>query len=148
ALAASCVASVAACTEPQPSGSPPDNLSRTFFDAQVYPVLLRDCSFPACHADPGRFLRIPGPGRTRISDDFGLSEPPAPEELQLAFDRSLSMLASSEDCLDSLFLRKPVEIDAGGASHKGTDASGRDIYANFDDPSFIILRQWACGEVP
>ena len=39
---------------------------RMQFDAEVYPVLLRDCGFDACHASAGRFFQVFGPGRARL----------------------------------------------------------------------------------
>jgi hypothetical protein len=43
---------------------------------------------------------------------------------------------------DSLLLRKPLDVSAGGIGHEGTDEFGMDVYRSVDDPSFQALVGW------
>jgi len=135
ALLAGCVGA------PGPAG-PPD-VDQATFEALVYPILVRDCAFPACHGQAGRFLRVHGPGRSRLSEETALSAPATDEEMTLAFERTRSMLASAESPEASLLLRKPLELDQGGAPHMGVDRFGRDVFADTLDPAYLALLQWA-----
>jgi hypothetical protein len=52
-----CVLACTACSVDNPSLElPSPNVEE--FAADVYPVLLRDCGFPACHGNPERFFRV------------------------------------------------------------------------------------------
>jgi hypothetical protein len=48
------------------STAQPPEVDRAMFEAEVYPILLRDCAFPTCHGNPARFFRVHGPGRSRL----------------------------------------------------------------------------------
>lgn len=113
------------------------------FREEVYPVLLADCAFPACHGDPDRFLAVYGPGRTRLSPETLPYDPPTPEELAFSFTRARSMLLSEEGVRQSPFLRKPLAVSAGGAGHEGDDPWGRAIFASKSDHRFQALFFWA-----
>lgn len=116
------------------------------FETTAYPVLLRDCAFPACHASNARFFQVYGPGRVRLDpmpmEDVYAAAKPA--ELQLSYERARSMLSSSK-VEDSLLLRKPLEASAGGAAHKGADALGRNVYRSKQDAGYQTLLQWAAS---
>lgn len=122
------------------------------FEETVYPILLADCGFPACHGDPRRFFSIYGPGRTRLSSETGTYDPATPDEIALSFTRASSMLAEREEDDDEdddyrrslpLLCRSPLAIDAGGASHEGDDAWGAPIYDGVTDPNWLAIYQWA-----
>ena len=113
------------------------------FERVVYPLLLRDCGFPDCHGNPARFFRVYGPGRTRLAPTLAIDEPATDEELRASYDRARSMLTAAERPQDSLLLRKPLEIDLGGAPHLGVDAFGQDIYRSTSDPGYDTLLRWA-----
>jgi hypothetical protein len=115
------------------------------FAAEAYPVLLRDCGFPACHGATDRFFSIYGPGRTRLAPDADPSEPASTEEITHSYDRARSMI-DAEAAARSLLLRKPLASSAGGAGHKGTDSLGRNVYASTADPNFQVLRAWVFGQ--
>ena len=143
----SCIAvALAACAS---SGveTPPVEVKREFsvFQKEVYPVLLRDCGFPACHGASERFFRVFGPGRTRLPNDLGvLPEPfelPTGEELSTSQSLALSMI-DREHLQWSLLLRKPLAISAGGAGHLGVDGYGRDVYRTAQDAGFLALARW------
>ena len=136
ALAAGCAMEAASPAEPPA----PD---RAVFDAQVYPVLLRDCGFVACHGDASRYFRVFGPGRARLDPGTARYAPPSDAERGAAFDRARSMLAGVSDPAQSLLLRKPLEAGAGGAAHMGRDALGRNVYADRDALGWRTLAAWA-----
>lgn len=131
-----------ACRDDERIAQPPD-LDRAVFDAEVYPILLRDCGFPACHGERARFFRVFGPGRTRLVAATSLYEPATEAEREATFDRARSMLAAVPDPMQSLLLRKPLEERAGGGAHLGLDALGRNVYASMEDPSWRAIAAWA-----
>jgi hypothetical protein len=112
------------------------------FEAQIYPLLLRDCGFHACHGTHERFYQVFGPGHGRLRDAIGPFDPTTPEELEHSYRRAISMLDTS-DLRASLLLRKPLAAGDGGAGHEGVDPLGRDVYQNKLDPNYTILEQWA-----
>lgn len=121
------------------------------FEQQVYPVLLRDCGFPACHGDRRRFFQVFGPGRTRYREGDGGTdnfEPATAEELLQTYTRARSMLAFEKSPLEALLVRKPLATKAGGAGHKGTDNWGNDVYRTSDASGFLTLRAWALSTPP
>ncbi len=113
------------------------------FATKAYPVLQRDCGFPACHGSPQRFFRVFGPGRTRLRPETDPFADPTPEELMQSYDRARSMLASTGDLGLPLLLRKPLDLSAGGTDHGGRDNWGRNVYQNTDAPGYQVLRRWA-----
>lgn len=112
------------------------------FEQDVYPVLLRDCAFPICHASNKRFLVVYGPGRVRLPIETDLFDAPTLDEYTLAYERARSMLRSDKPEA-SLLVRKPLEASAGGASHKGADSLGRNVYATKMDPGYTTILHWA-----
>lgn len=139
----------AACAEPI---EPLQFADRRFqpFQRQMYPVLLRDCGFPACHGSPERFFRVWGPGRTRmpyldeLSGEMVTPDPfdsPTSEEQLASYTLALSML-EERDITQSLLLRKPLAVEAGGAGHFGTDLYGRDVYRTTQDSGYVVLARW------
>lgn len=121
------------------------------FSGEVYSVLLQDCGFPACHGAPERFLRVYGPGRTRLMNDDGtIPEPfdtPTVDEQQLTFQLALSMI-DENDIEDSLLLRKPLAVEAGGYGHLGVDGYGRDVYRTTQDAGYVKIARWVYSPAP
>jgi hypothetical protein len=115
------------------------------FESEVYPVLLRDCAFFACHGNSDRFLRIYGPGRLRISDTLEPYDPVTRAELEHTYERARSMLRGVHGIDDSVLLRKPLDADQGGAGdgHRGTDVWGHNVYRSADDVAYQTIRKWA-----
>lgn len=115
------------------------------FEAEVYPILLRDCAFFACHGNTARFFRIYGPGRTRISDSLFPYDPVTPEEVEHTYERARSMLRGVHGVDDSMLLRMPLDAEAGGsgAGHKGLDAWGHNVYRTREDAAYQVLWRWA-----
>lgn len=117
---------------------------RAQFDAEVYPVLLRDCAFHACHGSTERFLQVFGPGRGRIAPDLKAVDPAAPIELMHSYDRARSMIDTRHP-EQSLILRKPLAVNAGGSGHEGADELGRNVYQTKLEPGYAAIERWVLG---
>ncbi len=113
------------------------------FRTKVYPILLADCGFPACHGDPRRFFTVFGPGRTRLNATTGPFDPATADELAQTYTRARSMLLSPDGVRRSPLLRKPLAVAAGGAGHRGDDLWGASVFASKSDPRFQTLFFWA-----
>lgn len=117
------------------------------FQAEVYPVLLRDCGFSTCHGSSERYLQVYGPGRRRLDPLTPLLDPPTDVEILHSYYRALSMIdAGAHD--QSLLLRKPLSLAVGGAGHEGVDSWMRDVYTSKQEPNYIVLERWVIGVVP
>lgn len=118
--------------------------SRAAFAREVYPILLRDCGFPACHGDPLRSFHLFGPGRLRLDPDMDPLDPPSADELNASYERTRAMLvrAAGED--EALLVRKP----GPGGGHQGIDANGENVYADGDDPALRTIAAWAGEAAP
>ncbi len=117
------------------------------FQHEVYPVLLRDCAFQACHGAPARFFRVWGPGRARLPTPMGLPDEfdqPTVDEISATESLALSMIDDG-DPGRSLLLRKPLAVAAGGSGHLGVDKHGRDIYRTAQDSGYLTIARWVYG---
>ena len=117
------------------------------FTVDVLPVLLRDCGFQACHGSQERFFRIYGPGRVRYDP---LTEPLdhlTGFEQEFSFQFTKSMI-DPFDPKESLLLRKPLAVEAGGAGHLGVDQYGRNVYRTPDDEGFVTIQRWVFNYAP
>jgi len=145
-----CLALLVGCGDKAWSGVVPTPDALTF-ETQVYPVLLRDCGFNGCHGGPHRFFQVFGPGRVRWDPLSKQDDPPTMVEVQVSYQRALSMLVTEgcEPPEQSLLLKKPLELRAGGIGHKGIDALGRNVYQTPTAPGYVALLLWAgTGTVP
>ena len=117
-------------------------LSVTDFKDEVYPVLIRDCAFQACHGAEGRFFRVWGPGRTRLTPllSNAFSEATG-DEINRSYERAVSMVDHA-DPAQSLLLRKALATEAGGSGHLGADKFGRNVYRTVDDAGYLTLSRW------
>lgn len=130
------------CAAEQGQGwRPADPDFQTFVD-EALPVLLRDCGFHTCHGSTQRFFRVWGPGRTRLDPSSREFEQLTPDEWEASYEAAKSMV-DAHDPEQSLLLRKPLAIAAGGAAHRGADKFGRNIYRSTSDSGYAALRRWA-----
>jgi hypothetical protein len=134
------------CASVEGEGAPAER-DRASFDAQVWPILVRDCGFSECHGSSERFFRVVGPGHERLDPAMRLTEPVTAAELLFSYDRARSMVDWNNPRLSPL-LRKPLEVSAGGSSHEGTDSYGMDVYRTAGDPNFLVLVNWVVGATP
>jgi hypothetical protein len=131
---------LAACQADPGWSMPSPNYSA--FTEDVYPVLIRDCGFHACHGADERFFRVWGPGRRRLNPALSNAFSDATsDEIMATYKRSVAML-DSKNPGRSLFLRKPLATGAGGAGHLGADKFGRNVYRSIDDNGYLVLSRW------
>ena len=120
------------------------------FQREVYPVLLRDCGFPDCHGAPERFFRVWGPGRSRLPRETMIPEAldlPTGDEVAGTYSLAQSMI-DAEDPVQSLLLRTPLAVVAGGAGHLGVDKYGRNVYRTAQDPGYLVIARWVMSPPP
>jgi hypothetical protein len=134
---------LAGACEPAPNDPEPPATDPDEFREVVYPILLADCAFVACHGTSDRFFAIYGPGRARLDPASLPYDPPTPEELAFSHARARSMLVSPQGPRQAPLLRKPLAVSAGGAGHGGDDVWGAAIYASKTDPRYEALFFWA-----
>jgi hypothetical protein len=143
ALALSCSLAGSACS----SDARPLALripDRMAFEQQVYPLMLRDCAFSACHGSTKRFFQVLGPGRLRLLPTTRPLDEVTPDEITYSYERASSMIDPVTPD-SSLLLRKPLEVSAGGTGHEGVDALGRDVYQSKTEPGYMTLAKWVLG---
>ncbi len=114
------------------------------FRDTIYPILLRDCGFAACHGTHERFFSVFGPGRARLDPETAILDRVTPTELSLSFSRARSMV-SAADPASSLLVRKPLARVDGGAGHEGDDVWGEAVYRTSADARYAALLHWARG---
>lgn len=148
-LGAVCALLCAACAE-EPEQAIAARREFQLFQREAYPVLLRDCGFPACHGDAQRFFRVWGPGRVRMPG--AMSTPEAfdqPSTAELSATRAMALAMIDErDPAHSPLLRKPLAVNAGGAGHLGVDKYGRDVYRTTRDAGYATLAKWVLSPAP
>lgn len=137
-LVASAALAASACDDPQ-DGWEPATLDRSFSD--VYPVLIRDCGFHACHGAEERFFRLYGPGRARLDEKLRAFEQVTGEELSLSFSIALSMIDTDHPERSPLLV-KPLALEAGGAAHGGIDDFGRNVYRTKQDEGYKAIERF------
>ncbi|MCA9604508.1 MAG: hypothetical protein KC619_02865 [Myxococcales bacterium] len=137
---------VTGCAFEAPPASPPSPRYDTF-ESDVYPILMRDCGFPDCHGHEGRFFRVYGPGRHRL-EGVDIDDPATEAEVRASYERARSMLASAIRAEDAVLLRKPLEIDRGGAPHLGIDEHGQDVFPSTEDERYQTILSWARSGFP
>jgi hypothetical protein len=122
----------------------PDTDTQLFLE-QAYPVLLTNCGFPACHGNRERFFAVYGPGRARLDPATDIMAEVTAEEVALSYARARSMLIAPGGPSQSLLLRKPLAVNAGGAVHAGDDPWGSAVIPSKRDPRYETLFFWASG---
>lgn len=111
------------------------------FREDVYPILLRDCGFHACHGSSDRFFRVWGPGRVRLAPNAAAFDDATSAEERATFQRAISMI-DANDPGRSLLLVKALATEAGGSGHLGVDKFGRNVYRSANSPGYIALATW------
>ncbi|MDD9939214.1 MAG: hypothetical protein OXT09_36845 [Myxococcales bacterium] len=115
---------------------------REFRDFQkIYPILARDCGFHTCHGAEERFFRIYAPGRDRLESETRAFDAVTGAEASASYVSARSMV-DGDNPEDSLLLRKPLSVAAGGAEHEGVDGFGRDVYRTVNDEGYVAIASW------
>jgi hypothetical protein len=155
------VVAAAGCPGLDPShglnATPPDQfLDYNTYVCTVMPVLIRRCSYTACHGNELHALRVYSPGKlrlgnptTRMARDALLTG----DEVELNFESASGIVLSATaaernppDVQKVLLLGKPLKAGAGGAEHHGVGIFP--AYPNTDpnkDPEFQALLAWVAG---
>jgi hypothetical protein len=117
--------------------------SKIQFRDEAYPILLRDCSFAACHGTSERMFQVYGPGRVRLKksedEDLFPLDPATDHELEFSYERARAMLIYRETPDDSLLLHKPIQ----GSGHQVSDRWGRNVYPDAEAEGYQALLKWA-----
>ena len=117
---------------------------RAAFEQDVYPVLLRDCAFHACHGTTERFFQVFGPGRGRLDPPLMPLDAASPAEVDHSYERARAMIDARAPA-ESLLLRKPLAVNAGGSGHEGADDLGRNVYQSKLEPGYGAIARWVQG---
>jgi hypothetical protein len=134
---------VSGCTDvvSQPAAVP--SLDETKFHCHVEPLLIRDCSYLACHGNAGFPLRIYSVGKLRAGDASTLEARTAPltdAERHANFLSAAAFAFGGVAPDDNLLLRKPMPTEAGGYEHLGGAT-----FTGPDDTRAAALRSWLAG---
>ena len=142
----SALAGGAACTDVTnaPAGDPAAGLDENVFHCKVEPILLRECSFGACHGIAGAALRVYRPGLLRATPPATMDDAIMPLSTAERHANFLSAAGFSGDDIapdDNFLLRKPLPQEQGGYEHFGGA-----IYVNgTDDARYQTIHDWLNG---
>jgi len=136
---------LAACTEVSnaPGTDPSTKLDENVFCGTVQPILLRQCSYAACHGQAGTALRVYAPGGLRAMPPATLDEqnnPLTAAEEHANFTSASGFAVTAPNVDDNFLLKKPLPSSAGGFEH-----SGGAIYSGTSDPQYMAIRAWLSG---
>ncbi len=115
-------------------------LDETDFRQNVEPILIRDCSYMACHGLPNSPLRLYSIGKLRRGDNSTLEArtlPLSEEEHHLNFLSAQAFSFGGVAPADSLLVRKPMPAASGGYEHKGGA-----MWTGTSDPDVMAIRDW------
>jgi len=132
-----------AAVDNPPVADPAAKLSETVFRCKVEPILARQCSYNACHGNPGSALRVYSPGKLRATQPATIDDAIAAlsEAEQHANFESAAGFSFDTPADDNLLLRKPLPATSGGFAHKGGA-----IYVDANDTQFVTIRAWLTGQ--
>jgi len=121
-------------------------LGETTFRCGVEPILVRDCSYQACHGREGMALRVYSIGKLRAGPADTLDERIAP--LTEAEHHANFLSATAFDfggvaADDNLLIRKVLPAADGGYAHKGGA-----LFTGPGDARAQSLRNWLNGQNP
>jgi hypothetical protein len=141
----------------QTTGSPDAFLDYNQFVCTVEPVLIRRCSYLACHGNAEHALRLYSPGKLRQTDDGtrdGRDARLTDSEVELNFESVSGLLygaSAAERMQPDLqrvpLLGKPLKARFGGAEHHGVGIFPVSPAATLvDDPDWQALVSWIGGQ--
>ncbi|MFT3711228.1 MAG: hypothetical protein QM817_26660 [Archangium sp.] len=119
-------------------------LDQAFFEAKVEPELMASCAYSTCHGAPLRPMRVYSLAGLRIDPSLTSNQPLTPEEHFANFLRAKTVAAATSSTLPEL-LRKPLQLEQGGAGHGGVDGFGQNVYANKSADGWKVLEAWVNG---
>jgi hypothetical protein len=137
--------SVPACSDEQnaPATDPSTALSETVFRCNVQPILVKQCSYNACHGIAGAAFRVYSPGKLRAMPAMNIDTEIAPltdAEQHANFQSASGLNFGITSVDDNWLLRKPLPQALGGYEHKGGA-----IWKNTGDSQYQAIRAWLTG---
>jgi hypothetical protein len=144
-----CVAALlvlAACSSVDNSAvtDPALALSEPVFRCKVEPILIRQCSYNACHGIAGTALRVYSPGKLRATPANTIDELIAAltdAEHHANFESAAGFSFGLTSVDDNFLLRKPLAASAGGYEHFGGP-----IFGSAADMDYQTIRGWLVGQ--
>ena len=158
------VALLAGCPAPDnahgivSTGLPSQVLDYNEYVCEVQPVLVRRCSFLACHGNADHALRVYSPGKLRLDDSAATTR--AARDAKLTADEVFRNFESATGTVyyaqpsDRMnpddrvpILVKPTRAAFGGAEHHGVGIFP--VYGAADlshDPEYQALAAWVGGK--
>ncbi len=137
------ILSACAVVESTSAPAPSTGLAENVFRCSVEPVLVRQCSYTACHGIAGSPLRIYSPGKLRAVTPVNIDAAIAPltdAEHHANFLSASGFRFGVEDPVDNLLVRKPLAPTAGGYAHEGGA-----IFGSTGDTQWIAIAAWLAG---
>ena len=138
------------------TGPPAQLLDYNEFVCEVQPVLIRHCSFLACHGNADHGLRVYSAGKLRLDDgattraarDAKLSADEVTRNFESAVGTVYTSTPSDRQGLDDRvpILVKPVRASFGGSEHHGVGIFPTTGHTLDDDPEFGALAAWVRGK--
>ena len=107
------------------------------FEARVEPHLEARCSLGGCHGRAERPLALYAPGAYRADPERTYLDEPLDAFELLENARRISAFAGDLRAADTLVIRKPLAIEAGGVWH-----GGGSVFVDDTDPSCRALVGW------
>jgi hypothetical protein len=137
------------------SAQPLEPLDEATFRCTVEPILIRDCSYPACHGNAQFPFRIYSVGKLRdpnAVDSSKLTQRTSPltagaacgqstDERHANYLAALAFTHGGVPPLSNLLLRKPLPATAGGFEHVGGA-----IFDGDQDPRAAAIFAWLSGQ--
>jgi len=124
----------------EPVADPAAALSEPVFRCNVEPILVKQCSYSACHGIAGAALRVYSPGKLRATQpaDIDAAIAPLTEAEHHSNFESAAGFAFGVTAVDNNFLlRKPLPARDGGYEH-----AGGAIWSGLGDPQLGAVRAW------
>jgi hypothetical protein len=143
---AALLVSAAACTavDNVQATDPASSLSEPVFRCKVEPILIRQCSYNACHGLAGTALRVYSPGKLR-KDQAGnidaLIAQLTDAEHHDNFESAAGFAFGTTSVEDNFLLRKPLASSDGGYEH-----AGGAIFTSGSDPQLVAILSWLSGQ--
>jgi hypothetical protein len=146
-LVASAAVSLCGCTalNDTPDPSAIVGLDETTFRCTVEPILIRDCSYTACHGNAGFALRVYSVGKLRASTPATLDDQVAPlttDERHANYQSAVAFTYGNVTPAENWLIRKPLPASAGGFEHVGGA-----IFDGVDDPRVVAITDWLNGKI-
>lgn len=119
-------------------------LDRPMFDRCIEPILIRNCSFNACHGNEGFALRVYSVGKLRSpgtpNTEDARTQPLTTGEHDANYGSAIAFTYGGTAPDDNWLIRKPLPAADGGFEHVGGA-----IYTGSQDACVQQIRAWLGG---